>query len=69
MKKRLGFDHEHSRHDRDKNIKVIMDNILDSSNYRVNSKNPIYIDVPYDFIENFSFRILQFVNVFVILKL
>lgn len=49
MIKRIGFDHEHSRHDRDKNIQVLFENANDLNNFRLNPSSREDIDAPYDF--------------------
>merc|ERR1712127_1068717 len=48
---RLGFDHEHSRHDRDDFIKVIKENFMGPEhNFESNLRNgEEFIDSPYDF--------------------
>ncbi|CAF0843490.1 unnamed protein product [Brachionus calyciflorus] len=45
---RLGFDHEHSRQDRDNNIHVLINNTSNKENFEMTLNN-YEIDVPYDF--------------------
>lgn len=46
---RLGFDHEHSRPDRDQNIKVLLENMEDTHNFKLNPNSKVEMDAPYDY--------------------
>lgn len=47
---RLGFDHEHSRSDRDQNVKVFFNNTNEKPQFQlVNAVNEANLEAPYDF--------------------
>jgi len=46
---RIGFDHEHSRADRNDNVKIFLDNTVDIDNFGINSNIEVIDDTPYDF--------------------